>query len=418
MVRGGNPSLLVPIFTPSDAESDIVWESMDTSIATVLDGMVTPVATGTTSIVARTAVGALSDACTVTVGEQSVDVTGIDLNYTSQSMQVGNTVTLIPFIEPVNASNTKVGWGSSDSNVAEVVNGRVTAKANGTATITATADGNHAITKTCTVTVTLPVTGITLSPKIIDNVEVGDLDRDLSATILPALASDKSLVWSSTDSNVATFNDNGDGTGTVHFVGPGSAKIVATTVDGGFADSCTVTVGVRVTAIRLEPATITMTAGGTTTSPQVILTPVMATNTTKWVSSATGVASINEDTGVITPVSAGTATITATPQFAKPGTLPAVCVVDVFNVTAGQMLKDDRLVSGKTAVSVKFTLNGPSVTKNAIVVTLNDGTVLQYGSSVSGVYTYTGTTLTPKAGVNYADVTIRGVVSFRLNFPV
>ncbi|MBE6606255.1 MAG: CHAP domain-containing protein [Ruminococcaceae bacterium] len=81
-----------------------------------------------------------------------IPVTGVSLNKTSTTLTVGDTVTLTATVLPSNATNKAVSWTSSNPSVASVSNGVVTAKAAGTATITATtADGSK--TATCVVAV-------------------------------------------------------------------------------------------------------------------------------------------------------------------------------------------------------------------------------------------------------------------------
>lgn len=81
-----------------------------------------------------------------------ISVERVTLNKTSATLTVGDTLTLTATITPTNATNKNVTWKSSDTTVATVSNGVVTAKKAGTATITVTtADGSK--TATCTVTV-------------------------------------------------------------------------------------------------------------------------------------------------------------------------------------------------------------------------------------------------------------------------
>ncbi|MGM9551175.1 MAG: cohesin domain-containing protein [Clostridia bacterium] len=92
---------------------------------------------------------------TISIAEEStqVSVTGVSLNKTTANLTVGDSETLIATVTPDNATNKTVTWKSSDESVATVSNGKVTAKAAGTATITVTtADGGKEAT--CTVTVT------------------------------------------------------------------------------------------------------------------------------------------------------------------------------------------------------------------------------------------------------------------------
>jgi Zn-dependent metalloprotease len=89
----------------------------------------------------------------VGVGSSStVNVTGISLDKTSATINVGGTETLAPTITPSNATNKSVTWSSSNTSVATVSNGVVTGKSAGTAIITATTvDGEKTATSTVTV---------------------------------------------------------------------------------------------------------------------------------------------------------------------------------------------------------------------------------------------------------------------------
>ena len=83
---------------------------------------------------------------------------------------------------------------------------------------------------------TIPVTGVSLGAK---SLSLNILETSqLTAEVLPFDAMDKSLTWASSDTNVATVDENGIVTAKAH----GSATVTVTTVDGGFTDTCTVTV--------------------------------------------------------------------------------------------------------------------------------------------------------------------------------
>lgn len=93
-----------------------------------------------------------SKSVTITSASTTVAVTGVSLNKSSATLNVGDTTTLTATVAPSNATNKNVTWTSSNTAVATVSNGVVTAKKAGTATITVkTADGNK--TATCSVTV-------------------------------------------------------------------------------------------------------------------------------------------------------------------------------------------------------------------------------------------------------------------------
>ena len=90
---------------------------------------------------------------TVTYTAETVHVTGVTLDKSTDSVEVGSTTTLTPTVAPSNASDTSVSWSSSNTSVATVNNGVVTGVSTGSATITVTTtDGSF--TDTCTVTVT------------------------------------------------------------------------------------------------------------------------------------------------------------------------------------------------------------------------------------------------------------------------
>ena len=143
-------------FTPSDTnQKDVTWNSTNTSVATVSNkGLVTGIVAGSTTITATAKDVSGNDlvaTCNVTV--KAISVTGVSLDVTSTEMSIGGTKTLTPTISPSNATNKNVTWTSSNTSVATVSGGVVTAKAAGSATITVkTVDGNK--TATCSVTVT------------------------------------------------------------------------------------------------------------------------------------------------------------------------------------------------------------------------------------------------------------------------
>ena len=132
----------------------VTWSSSNTSVATVSAvGVVTAKATGNATITATSqADGTKSGTCTVTVTDSTVHVTGVTLNKNSTTLSVGGSETLIATVSPNNATNKSVNWSSSNTSVATVSNGTISAKTTGSATITVTTvDGSH--TATCTVTV-------------------------------------------------------------------------------------------------------------------------------------------------------------------------------------------------------------------------------------------------------------------------
>ena len=106
-------------------------------------------------VVNNSAGSVTSNAATLTVNAATVPVTGVKLDQTELSLYTGESKTLIATVQPSDATNKNVTWSSDKPEVATVENGKVTAKAAGTATITVTTEDGKK-TATCTVTVTRP----------------------------------------------------------------------------------------------------------------------------------------------------------------------------------------------------------------------------------------------------------------------
>lgn len=167
---------------------------------------------------------------------EQVAVTGMTLEKKSIEVEKGKTETINAIITPENATRKAITWTSSDTNVATVTNGVVKGISAGTAIITATTkDGNF--TDTCEVTVTQnAVTGIRISEKLID-LGMG-YKKQITATVMPDDATDKSVEWTSENPEIAAVSDNGTITGKSY----GRTVVTATTTDGGYTAKCVVRV--------------------------------------------------------------------------------------------------------------------------------------------------------------------------------
>ena len=144
----------------ANAQNGITWKSNNTSIATVsTSGLVTGVKNGSTTITATTGNGK-SASCSITV---ITSITSISVSPNSKTLKTGEKVQLTATKNPSTATEGIV-WTTSNSSVATVSNGLVTAKSSGTATITvkSSTGGKSA---TCTITVSNPVQAKSYSPK-------------------------------------------------------------------------------------------------------------------------------------------------------------------------------------------------------------------------------------------------------------
>ena len=227
---------LVATVTPANATNkNVTWTSNNAAVATVADGVVTAVSVGTATIVVTTVDGSLADTCIVTVNP--ISVKSVALDKTTLTLDIAQTATLVATVNPTDAANQAITWSSNNTEVATVVDGVVTALAEGTATITVTTvDGG--LTATCEVTVvdpTIYVTGVTLDQTVLTLIVPET--ATLVATVTPEDATDKSVVWTSNNDAVATVVD-----GVVTAITEGTATITVTTVDGEFTATCVVTV--------------------------------------------------------------------------------------------------------------------------------------------------------------------------------
>lgn len=167
----------------------------------------------------------------------------------------------------------------------------------------------------------IKVTDLTLNKTYL-TMQVGD-EETLVATVLPDIATDKTVTWSSDHPEIVDVDDNGKLTAKT----TGTAKITATC--GGLTATCDVEVldmVIPVTGVELDKETLELTAGDDASQLVATITPDNASNKTlTWSSSAPEVASVS-DTGLVTPLTEGQTTITVK---TNDGLFEDTCVVTV-----------------------------------------------------------------------------------------
>jgi uncharacterized protein YjdB len=248
---GGIETLVAKVTPPDATNQRVRWFASPAPPASVAivdnDGIVTAVSPGIAYVSVVTEDGAYSDGCWVTVTPAThVPVTGVTLNKTNLAITVDTSETLMAGILPSDATNKNVSWKSNDDTIAAVsADGTVTGMSVGAAMITVTTqDGGFMAT--CAVTVApsiIDVTGVTLEPSSL-SLTVGD-DAVVTAIVQPLNATNKMVLWESSDESVAavtTVITGGLVTGVVTGVSAGTAIITATTDDGDFRAECEVNV--------------------------------------------------------------------------------------------------------------------------------------------------------------------------------
>ena len=286
----------------------VTWASGAAAVATVdASGLVTAVANGTATITATA--GSASGSATVTVAQVVSSVTVVPAEASFAAL--GDTVRLTAEAFDANGhpvAGAELSWETSDAAVATVdASGLVTAVANGTSTITATAGSASG---SATVTVAQVVSSVTVAPMEANFAALSDTLR-LTAEAFDAnghTVAGAEFSWETSATAVATV----DATGLVTFVANGTATITATA--GEASGSATVTVAQVVSAVTVVPAEANFAALGDT----LRLTAeafdanghAVAAAEFSWETSATAVATVDAS-GLVTAAGNGTASITA-----------------------------------------------------------------------------------------------------------
>ena len=382
-LKTGERETLTATVKPDDAtDPTVTWSSSDEKIATVVDGVVTGVAAGSATITATA--GDKTATCAVTVSEAVVPVTEISLDKEKLDMTEGDTETLTATVKPDNATVKTVTWKSSDETIAKVVDGVVTAVKAGSVVITATAGDKSA---TCEVFVSkkvIPVTKVTITPSTL-NLATGET-ATLTVSVEPEGATYE-VEWSSSDETVATIVD-----GVVTAVGEGTATVTA--VVGDDSATCVVTVETPIESITLDKTELEMVKGDTETLTVTINPETAKEVKVTWSSSDEKIATVDE-TGKVTAVGAGEATITA-----KAGGKEATCKVTVKVPVESITLDKTSLTlkEGATAVLVA-TVKPDDATDKTVTWSSSDETIatVDNNGKVTGIKEGEAT-VTAKAG--------------------
>jgi len=359
----------------------VAWTTSAAAVATVsTSGVVTGVAPGTATITATSEGKSGTAAITV----PAIAVGSVAVAPTAPALTVGQTMPLTVTVKNINGTvvtDRVVTWSSSADSIATVSStGTVSAVNAGSATITATSEGKSGsatatVTKAPVASVSLPATSsvvitrtITLSPTV----------KDVNGTVV----TDRVVTWGSSNNAIATVSTAGVVTG----VALGTATITATSE--GKSGSTALTVSpIPVGTVTVAPSTPTMTKGQTVTLTATVKDEngtVVTNRALTWSSSATTVATVSQ-TGVVTGVDAGTATITATSE-GKSGTASlTVFALPVGSVTVAPATAS--VVTGQTATFTATVKDASGAVVTGRLVTWTSGNSAVATVSTSGVAT-------------------------------
>ena len=362
-----NVDLVTFTVQPASATyKSVIWKSDDEHIVKVnSEGIISPVESGVgKSTTVKVTIGKITASCSVQVesAEVGTSVKGVTLNKSNITLPAGNSENLTATLNPTNATNKGLCWTSNDISVAKVEqNGKVTAVAAGTATITVTTK-NKGKTAKCNVTVQAASSGPVENPgdTAVESISLNKESLALSvggsetltATLLPANATNKKVEWDSSDPSKVTVDSNGK----VTAVAITTEKVTITATAGAYEATCKVTViagaPVLVTGVSVNKPTLTMLIGEYVTLIPLVL-PTTATNKeVKWTSSDKTVVETTPTSGMIKANKAGTATITVTTDD---GNKTGTCVVTVKDIGLKDTATNKSIGAGNYTASYNST---------------------------------------------------------------
>jgi len=326
-------------------------------------------------------------------GAPIISVESIAIDQNAVSLLVDETCTLTATVLPQNATNKKVHWSSSNTDVASVEDGVVTANDAGTVTIRATTDDGY-LTAVCRVKVSYDLDIMVEGDDAVAQGKTITLKayayyKDNGTTV----KTNDEIGWRSSDESVATVSK-----GKVKGIGAGQVTITAYIEDTDVYTDFEVNVVAPVTSLKFAPSKATVYVGNTFDLAQTLtIKPFEHTDTIEWSSSKESVATVDED-GVVTPITTGTAKITAK---AAAGKKAASVTITVAREPEEIEITGDHFVAQGKTITLKayafYEENGKiTKTKDAIcwessdesVATVSKGKVKGIGAGQATITAY------------------------------
>ncbi|WP_302999076.1 leucine-rich repeat protein [Thomasclavelia spiroformis] len=347
--------------------TSLTWQSSNPEVATVdANGVVTGISEGEATITARNSNG-LSASSEVTVTNISAPITNVSLNFSDLEIRKDSSQGLRATITPKETTDDKtLTWESSNPEVATVSStGVVTARRPGNAIITVRT--SNGLTDTCNITVISQITSVHLNLTAITLDE--GVSQTLRATINPSdTTDDKTLTWSSSNTNVATVDQEGN----VTAVKEGVATITVTTVNGRRAE-CKITVNkpsenIPIESVSLDKTTLTLEEQEAETLVATINPSDTTDDTTlTWKSNNPEVATVDQE-GKVTAIKEGSATITVTTVNGKEATCTVTVTKKPVPIESVSLNKTTLTLEEQQAETLVATIN-PSDTTDDTTLT-------------------------------------------------
>ena len=354
---------------------------------------------------------------------QPVLVSSIALSPTSVTLNPNGTYKFNVTVSPNNATNKGVTWSSSNTNVVSVdQNGNIKALKEGTAKIRVTAQDGSGKYVEASVTVesskptNVLVTGVSLNASTV-KMYVGQ-SYQLIHTIKPSNATNKGVTWSSSNTNVVSVSN-----GKIVGKSSGKARITVTTNDGRYSAYTDVTVINRPNSSSSSNSSSNSSSSSSSGSSSISssidivkdmielnkgseekleykLSQDLTDSIIIWKSSNTDVAVVKN--GIVTAISDGEATITATINGKD---IKDTCKVIVKKLDLTGIVFEDESLSISVGKTLKLTLNALpsgadlpslkwdvdnieilSVSDKGVIKGINVGEAVVTASSMDGKY--------------------------------
>ncbi len=397
LVVGYTLTLTATVLPGNADDKSVIWASTNPAIAEVdQTGKVTAKSAGTTTVTATTTDGGKIAGCEVTVTAGFVPITGVTLNYTEYTLELGESFELIAYPQPDNASQRDFSWRSSDGSVVypNILSAEssesVSVQSIGLGTATITLHGHNDVTASCVVTVvertpdvihvqsvSLDKTSLNLAPGV---------SEKLVATVLPENAADKSVIWASVNPAIAEVDQEGNVTAR----SVGTTTITAYTNDGGYIAGCEVVVTevyVPVESVAIQAASIYLYVGNTVDLWVKVLPENASNKTVTWTSSNPEVVSVDQN-GHITALAGGEVFLTAE-AGGKTDTRKAKVYIAAETLTLDkteiQMKLYETATIHATVQPENFTTGIGWYSSNPAVVTVKDGVLKAYSVGTSTI---------------------------------
>ena len=353
-------------YTPKDwlaVSEAITWKSSDESVASVTpfgfnSANVVALSGGTTTITAKSSNGT-TIYCVVKVNKP---ITALNLDTTDLTINAGKTHAFVPAFTPADSSNKALTWESLDETIVTVdkdgILTAISAGELGKASTYVIAETVNKITVRCKVTVMQPVSGISLNynKKTITKGK----KFTLIPTITPSNAYNKKVIFTSSDTSVATVGSTGIVTG----VKGGTVLITCSSEDGNFSTYSLVTVQEKVATIALNQTSYRLGLGKSYNLKATVTSNYSTNQKLTWKSSNSKVVTVSSS-GKITAKKIGKATITVTTTDGTKKS--ATCKVQVVRaVTSISLNKSTATVVVGKSTTLKATVKPKNATYKSV----------------------------------------------------